>query len=142
MPATRSRNTRQLDAIRAAFDRARRPLSPLEALDLAQRDVDGLGIATVYRAIRTLVDEAWLTAVDLPGGAVLYERSGKAHHHHFQCESCGRVYELDGCLPAIHNLAAPGFTVHRHELTLYGNCASCAAPPCYPTNRRRPSKGE
>mgnify|MGYP002351117058 CR=1 FL=1 len=121
-----TRNTRQKAAIREAFERSGRPLSTDEVLAIAQTQVDGLGIATVYRNIKALVDESWLMAVELPGEPPRYEIAGKDHHHHFRCDRCSRVFELHGCVPAIEALAAPGFTVRAHELVLYGICADCA----------------
>ena len=119
------RNTRQRAAIRAAFERAGRPLSPQQVLDAAQAEVDGLGIATVYRNVKALVEEGWLVPVELPGEPTIYEESGKGHHHHFRCDSCTRVFELDGCLPNVNRLAKSGFSVRRHEVVLYGLCADC-----------------
>ncbi len=118
------RNTRQKAAIRAAFERAGRPLSPQQVLILAQSEVDKLGIATVYRSIKALVEEGWLSSVQLPG-TLVYERAGKRHHHHFQCDRCSQVYELEGCLPAVNKLAGPKFRVRSHEIVLYGLCADC-----------------
>ncbi len=124
-----TRNTRQKAAIREAFEHAGRPLSTDEVLGIAQTAVDGLGIATVYRNIKALVDEQWLMVVELPGEAPRYEIAGKAHHHHFRCDKCGRVFELHGCVPAIEALAAPGFLVRTHEVVLYGICVECGKPP-------------
>jgi Fur family ferric uptake transcriptional regulator len=120
-----TRNTTQKAAIRKAFELADRPLSTNEVLGLAQTNVGGLGIATVYRNVKSLVDEGWLATVELPGEPPRYEVSGKAHHHHFRCDGCGKVFELDGCLPGMDRLAAAGFSVARHELTLYGACPEC-----------------
>lgn len=120
-----TRNTRQKAAIRDAFEQAGRPLSTNEVLDLAQSKVGGLGIATVYRNVKSLVDEGWLSTVELPGETPRYEVSGKDHHHHFQCERCGRVFEIHGCLPGWDRLAAAGYSVDRHELVLYGSCPEC-----------------
>ena len=125
MVAKDHRNTRQRTAIREAFERVDRPLSPQQVLEAAQSEVDGLGIATVYRNIKALLEEGWLAPVELPGSATVYERSGKAHHHHFHCERCSRVFDLRGCLPNINRLAGPRFSVARHELVLYGTCADC-----------------
>lgn len=124
-----TRNTRQKAAIREAFERADRPLSTDEVLAIAQSAVDGLGIATVYRNIKALVDEQWLMAMELPGEAPRYEIAGKDHHHHFRCDKCGRVFELHGCVPSIEGLADPGFSVRTHEVVLYGVCAQCGKPP-------------
>ena len=127
MLAKDQRNTRQRSAIREAFESTDRPLSPQQVLEAAQTQVEGLGIATVYRNIKALLEESWLVPVDLPGSATVYERAGKAHHHHFHCERCRRVFDLTGCLPNINRLAGRKFLVARHELVLYGTCADCRA---------------
>lgn len=121
-----TRDTRQRRAIRAAFLGTDRPLDPNEVLTLAAGDHSGLGIATVYRNIKMLLEEGWLTAVELPGEVTHYELAGKAHHHHFRCRSCGKVFELNACLPDVQSLAPEGFQVDGHDLLLYGACRDCA----------------
>jgi len=121
-------NTRQRRAIREALERAGRPLGAREVHEAAQAAVPGLGLATVYRALKTLADDDTIHAVALPGEAPRYEVAGKAHHHHFQCRTCGRVFEVDGCLGDTSPLAAltpAGFRLAAHEIILYGNCAGC-----------------
>jgi Fur family ferric uptake transcriptional regulator len=120
-----TRNTRQKDAIRAAFVETDRPLSPDEVLSYAQRSVGDLSIATVYRNLKTMVDEGWLLAVQLPGESPHYELSGKEHHHHFLCSDCRKVYELEGCVPALKPKIPRGFRVASHDLLLHGICAAC-----------------
>jgi len=127
MPEKDRRNTRQRAAIRDAFERCARPLSPQQVLDVAQAEVEGLGIATVYRNIKGLLEEGWLSAVALPAGITVYERAGRPHHHHFHCDQCSRVFELAGCIPNINRLAGRRFSVRRHELVLYGLCEECQA---------------
>jgi Fur family transcriptional regulator, ferric uptake regulator len=119
------RHTRQKDAIRKAFSEADRPLSLEEALAAAQQHHRGLGIATVYRNIKALVEDRWLTAVEIPGDSPRYEISGKKHHHHFQCNDCGKLYELEGCDEQIKPRLPRGFRATGHEFFLYGICASC-----------------
>lgn len=92
---------------------------------MAQEKVEGLGIATVYRTIRTLMDESWLVPVELPGEASRYEVSGKEHHHHFHCRTCGKVFEIFGCLGGYTNLVPEGFHLDSHEVILYGLCRDC-----------------
>jgi Fur family transcriptional regulator, ferric uptake regulator len=122
---TASRNTKQKDAIRAAFVETGRPLSPEEVLSYAQRSVADLSIATVYRNLKHLVQEKWLETVLLPGEPARYEISGKAHHHHFWCNDCGKVYELEGCSPSFKTKLPKGFRAVHHDLLLYGTCAAC-----------------
>jgi Fur family ferric uptake transcriptional regulator len=121
-----TRDTRQRRAIRNAFLHAGRPLDPSEVLGLAAGEHGGLGIATVYRNIKMLVEEGWLIPVELPGRNTHYEVAGKEHHHHFYCSTCGKVFELMACLPDVQLLAPLGFEVTGHDLVLYGHCQNCA----------------
>lgn len=121
-----NRKTKQRDALRAVLEDAERPLSVDELLAVASRRVRGIGVATVYRAVGALLEDGWIEAVEIPGEPVRYERAGKGHHHHFQCESCDRVFDVAGCLKNLRKLAPPKFRVKEHSVTLYGLCAACA----------------
>ena len=120
-----SRNTKQKDAIRQAIVEADRPLSPEEILKAAQARVASVSIATVYRNVSALVKENWLLPVEFPGMPPRYELAGKAHHHHFHCNDCGKVYELEGCAVALKTRLPKGFRATAHEFFLSGSCAEC-----------------
>jgi Fur family ferric uptake transcriptional regulator len=120
------RQTRQRGAIRRAFQRAGRPLSPAEVHALARDEASGLGVATVYRSIRRLLDEGWLVSVGLPGAAARYELAGQPHHHHFRCDRCDRVFDVPCPGDVGRDAAPPGFAVRAHDVTLLGTCAECA----------------
>lgn len=120
-----TRKTRQRDAIRNVFGRSRRPLGPLEVLQEAQHEVPGLGIATVYRTLKSLVDEGLLKVVEIPGQPACYESSHLDHHHHFHCRGCGKVFDVDGCLAGISQMCPKGFAVESHEIVFYGRCPAC-----------------
>ena len=119
------RSTRQRSAIREAIASAGRPLLPQEVLDAAQNQVPGLGIATVYRNLKALALDGELRSVELPGENPRYELVGQAHHHHFQCNACERVFDVHACPGDLSKLAPRGFTVEDHDLTLYGKCGDC-----------------
>jgi len=121
-----ARKTRQKAAIRSAFLEADRPLSPDEALAFAQKRIRALSLATVYRNINSLVEDQWLAPVEIPGESTRYEVAGKDHHHHFQCKSCGTMYELRGCDVDFRPKLPPGFKYTGHEFFVYGNCAACS----------------
>jgi Fur family ferric uptake transcriptional regulator len=120
-----TRNTEQRGAIEGVLLKADRPLSAVEILAGAQRNVAGLGIATVYRNVRRLLDEGQLAAVDIPGGATRYEVAGKEHHHHFVCRSCDRVLEVPACPADLEKMTPMGFMLDHHEVVLYGQCSDC-----------------
>lgn len=119
------RNTTQRTAVRDAIETADRPLSPQEILELAQADQPGLGIATVYRTVKTGTEEGWLIPVDLPNGPTRYEPAGKKHHHHFECTACKAVFDVDGCPGNLKPLVPKGAELTGHEIILYGKCADC-----------------
>lgn len=123
------RATRQRDAIRQALEAAGRPLLPGEILAAAQAEVPALGMATVYRNLKQLAEAGEIQSVDLPGEAPRFEMAGHHHHHHFSCSVCQRVFDVHACPGDMQRLAPAGFTVERHELTLYGRCGDCSAPP-------------
>ncbi len=129
------RATRQNTAIREAIEAAGRPLSPMEVLDEARRHVAALGLATVYRNLKALVDAGAIQAVTLPGEAARYELARRGHHHHFRCDACQRVFDVPACPGNLAGLAPPGFSVARHEITLYGRCSDCQ-----PAAKRRAKK--
>ena len=120
------RNTKQKAAIREAFLENDRPLSPDEALKAARLHHPRLGIATVYRNIQALVAEKWLQMVALPGDTARYEISGKKHHHHFHCNKCGKLFDLDGCVAQLKPKLPRGFRATGHEFFLYGICRECS----------------
>ena len=124
MPA--SRNTKQRQAVRGAFERADRPLSAAEALDAAQHEVPTLGIATAYRAINQLVDEGELDTVELPGEPARYELPDKPHHHHFHCQTCGQVFCVPVKCSKLDATVPDGFTIQSHEVIFYGICPGCS----------------
>ncbi len=120
------RDTAQRRAILQVVHEAKRPLSPQEILERAQGNVPKLGIATVYRTVKSMEEAGDLAPVDLPGEGRRYERSGLKHHHHFSCRNCGRVFDLEGCPGNMDRLVPNGFKLEHHEILLYGLCDRCS----------------
>src|SRR5262249_27675270 len=122
-----SRNTAQRRAIERVLIDGARPLAPQEVLAAAQSQTPGLGLATVYRTLRAMVEDGRLRAVEMPGQAQRYECAGIPHHHHFQCTSCGKVFDIEGCALAVKPDLPKGFKLEDHEVFLYGRCDACTA---------------
>ena len=129
MTSPAQRSTRQRDVISRVLDTAEGPLGVAEVLGRAQGDLPGLGIAKVYRTLKLLTDQGRIHPVTLDG-ETLYEASGRGHHHHFSCTTCGKVFTLHTCPVALPRgtVYPGGFIVEAHEVTLYGRCPQCAAP--------------
>ena len=129
------RSTKQKRAIGAVLRDHRNPLTAMEILGLALQEVPSIGIATVYRSLKSLTNDGQVVSVEIPGEPPRYERADKGHHHHFLCRTCGGVFELEKCLDGIKKLAPPRFRVEDHEIILYGACEGCA-PKSQPARRR------
>ena len=127
------RITKQGTAILNAIQTAQRPLLAQEILEAASVEVPGMGIATVYRNIKSLLDNGLLTTVHLPGENPRYESAHHHHHHHFHCTRCQKVYDVHDCPGDLKQLAPKGFAVESHELTLYGACDACLISPPPPS---------
>ena len=121
------RNTVQRRAIHKVLEQSGRPMGPPEIYEAAKSHAPGLGIATVYRTIKRLIEDGFLAQVELPGEAPRYEVSGKGHHHHFRCNGCSKVFDLQGCPGPFKQKLPKGFHLDSHEVYLFGRCGDCAA---------------
>jgi Fur family transcriptional regulator, ferric uptake regulator len=119
------RRTNQRDAIQQVFQQNDRPLGIEEILKAGRKKVESLNQATVYRNLKLLVQKGWLQKINTPELGVLYEISGKKHHHHFQCRSCDRLFEVSGCALNERRSTPPGFVTEGHEVFLFGICSAC-----------------
>jgi Fur family ferric uptake transcriptional regulator len=125
MVKPQQRKTKQRHAIREAIAHAGRPLSVHEILKIASHDQPGLGIATIYRTIKSLIAEGSIHEVALAGADVRFELSDLHHHHHFHCRRCDKVFEMEGCPENLRLLTPKGFRMESHDLVITGLCAGC-----------------
>ena len=115
-------------ALLAALEAADRPLTVEELR--AGLPGPRPGVPTTYRNLQRFVQEGWAEAIPGPDQVLRFVRCRcTGHHHHIQCERCGRTTEVEGCGlgPALKAFEkASGFRITRHQLALYGLCEACA----------------
>lgn len=115
------RDTRQRNAIKRAFAEMKRPLGPREVLAIASKSVPNLGIATVYRNIKTLVEEKELVTIDLPGQPPRYSLPEDRTPHLFICRETDRVFFLpEGAVQVELKNLPRGFKPERTEVVVFG----------------------
>ncbi|WLT33503.1 Fur family transcriptional regulator [Geothrix sp. PMB-07] len=89
------------------------------------------GLPTVYRNLERFVREGWAESILGADQVMRFVRcDSRHHHHHLQCERCGRTAEVDACglEESLKNLEAlSGFQITRHQLMLFGLCGICGA---------------
>ena len=127
VPELMIRKTTQRSAIQEVFLQKDRPLRVEEILQSASERVGSLNQATVYRNLKLLVESGWLSIVKHPELGILYERTGKSHHHYFHCRSCNLLFDLPGCALNEREATPPGFITEAHEVFLSGLCSGCGA---------------
>ena len=123
------RQTRQRDAIFQVIEETSGPLAVEEIHQRAKKRLPQLGIATVYRALKLMLESRQVQQVNMPSGETRYESAHLGHHDHFQCRLCLKVFDLDICPLKLKTGTKlhGGFLVEGHELTISGLCATCAA---------------
>jgi Fe2+ or Zn2+ uptake regulation protein len=121
------RQTPQWEAILRVLNESDRPLSAEEVW----RSMGGQqsGLPTVYRNLERFAQEGWAEGILGRDQVLRFVRCRSAdHHHHLECEACGRTVEVQSCgleatLEGMER--ASGFRITRHQLQLFGLCPLC-----------------
>jgi Fe2+ or Zn2+ uptake regulation protein len=89
-----------------------------------RRRLPRVSLATVYRNLRVLAAEGFLTA---RADAVGVRFDGNiAPHDHFTCLACGRIYDVPARRRRLEGVAAhTGFEVLNQRTEYYGRCGGC-----------------
>ncbi|GAB3060093.1 Fur family transcriptional regulator [Intrasporangium mesophilum] len=92
---------------------------------------EGVGLATVYRALQSMVEAGTVDVLRTDDGEAVYRACSNHHHHHLVCRECGKTVEVEG--PTVESWADQvasehGFTGVTHSLEIFGTCADCSPP--------------
>jgi Fur family transcriptional regulator, ferric uptake regulator len=121
------RVTPQRQSILQVLDDSDRPLNVEEIL--SRMAGYRSGIPTVYRNLQQFAEQGWVEPIVGSDQVMRFVRCHSLeHHHHVQCEQCGRMVEVEGCairraLEALETRS--GFRITRHQLQLFGLCPEC-----------------
>ncbi len=115
-----TRKTQQRSAIRQVFDEIERPLSAPAVLQAAQDLAPGLGIATVYRNIKSMTAEGLLKIVELPGDPNRFERADRPRNLYFRCRNTQKVFSFNADVPRLQSLLPDDFKIEQAVLFVEG----------------------
>jgi Fur family ferric uptake transcriptional regulator len=121
-----NRKTEQREAILEALRASDRAVTAQEL----HGELDGVGLATVYRNLQRLADEGTADTLRRENGEQAFLICGGGHHHHLTCRVCGRVESVRDCRLddwASAVAAEHGFAEVEHHAELVGVCRRCAA---------------
>lgn len=130
MTTTPRRPTRQQAAVADLLDKCDDFTSAQTVHARLREAGEGVGLATVYRALQAMVEAGTVDMLRTDDGEAVYRACSTHHHHHLVCRDCGRTVEVEG--PAVERwtdrvAAEHGFTDVTHTLEIFGTCADCSS---------------
>jgi Fur family ferric uptake transcriptional regulator len=121
--------THQREEIARTFLRSTRHLSAEELYRQIQKIHPEVGLSTIYRTLRLLVEAGLASQREFGDGITRYEPvAGGRHHDHLICVNCGAIIEFQNQkIEELQKEVAENknFTVLQHKLELYGYCEKC-----------------
>ncbi len=107
-------------------------LSAEDLFRIVKKKAAGVGLASVYRTISSLVEAGLAVERRFLDRTSVYELSQAGHHHdHLICMRCRKIFEFEN--EAIEEqqtrvAESLGFTLKDHKLELYGWCQRTNCP--------------
>lgn len=104
--------------------------------DMVIREVRGdLGSVSpqaIYNVLAAYVEAGLVRRIEPAGSAALYELRVGDNHHHVVCRVCAAVQDVDCVVhrrPCLTPSNAHGYILDEAEVTFWGICPACQAPP-------------
>ncbi|GAC1459291.1 MAG: transcriptional repressor [Ktedonobacteraceae bacterium] len=107
----------------------------LEVYEKVKQIRPRIGLASVYRILGHLVEQAYIKELDYGDGSSRYD--GRiTRHDHGVCTCCGALLDLPIEITVPHQVLldaaqAAGLELGTHEVRIYGRCASCQTSEMY-----------
>ena len=121
------KNTQRTAAILAEVSSSQGPVSAEEIFERLQERFPTLALSTVYRNLERFAADGLVEKETSPDGVFRY--AGKDDHGHYlvctQCHSRVRLHECPLSAMEEKLEEETGFSIDRHQLTLYGKCPAC-----------------
>lgn len=98
-----------------------------EVFTMVRRELPDISLATVYKALETLVGCGLAVKLTYGDGSARYDGRTDPHHH-ARCLSCGAVLDVPGRvdMDALSEVGpVNGFSVEGYRLELIGYCETC-----------------
>jgi Fur family peroxide stress response transcriptional regulator len=101
-------------------------LSIDELYELLKKKFNSLSLATIYKNINIMIDNAFVSEVKLPHQKSVYELTKEAHSH-FLCNKCNSVVDISVDLEDVILEAKEksNFEINSVSLVFAGICEKC-----------------
>lgn len=123
------KHSEQRDQILDVFLQTEKHVTVEELHKLVKGRYSNIGLVTVYRTLKLLVEAGLSDELFFEDGIARYEHKyNHKHHDHLLCTRCGEVVEV--IEPEIEKLQDKlfnkyGYAPETHNLELYGICPKC-----------------
>jgi Fur family peroxide stress response transcriptional regulator len=136
-----SRNTKQKEAILRVLKKTADHRDARWIHQQVRRSLPRISLGTVYRDLKALTEEGFISAIDMAGGSRFDGTPG--NHDHFHCQKCGAVSNLDEVSDTAMDKKISDkyrLSVAFHRLDFFGLCPACQKAPVPPVNKKRGEK--
>lgn len=111
-----------------ALESAELPLDVSAVITYLEKQHIPADEVTVFRILNAFSKKGLVRPVQFNEGKLRYEYADKPPHHHFICEQCGSVSDVEGCV--VGDLEKQiekkiGARITRHSLEFFGICRRC-----------------
>ncbi|MBI3989296.1 MAG: transcriptional repressor [candidate division NC10 bacterium] len=122
------KTTRQRDLIARTLFQSGRHISVEELYQHVRKQDPRIGLVTVYRTLKLLMEAGLVEERHFGEGHTLYEEGLREHHDHLICTHCGKIVEFENhIIEGLQEEVAKkyGFIILSHKHELYGLCETC-----------------
>ncbi len=120
--------TQQRVQILNAVRKGPRHFTAQDIFETVAAENPAIGFATVYRFLKNLSGNHFVTEVRMGGMPARYEWASRHHHDHLTCSECHKVVEFENeQIEVLQEKIARqlGFRLTGHLLELFGICPAC-----------------
>lgn len=103
------------------------------------KDMPTISKTTVYNTLKALADKGIIVPVYITGTEVRYDLCG-CNHHHFLCEKCRRIFDLEIICPNLARKEINGNIVKELHGYFKGICAECNKDQRFEKNKTSSGK--
>ncbi|MBS4750060.1 transcriptional repressor [Granulicatella sp. zg-ZJ] len=127
MKAKGYKNTPKRQAMLEVIAKAERFITAKDVQEALKDTYKGLSYDTIYRNLYTFVEQGILESSERNGEKVfLMHCSTHKHHHHFICDRCEKITEIEMCPMDYFMNQLPGYEISGHRFEITGLCPECA----------------
>lgn len=103
-------------------------LTSHEIYEIIRKQLPAVNPSTVYRALERLAGLGKISVSDMGTGAEVYESTAHGLHHHFVCQSCGKISTIPNEDVKVFFSSLQDkyqMEIATNHLVLFGKCKLC-----------------